>query len=73
MFSLETVLVQHPDGYQVINKTDFDPDLHLLYTTESLEVETPELSDAQESEGQKPSEKLSEQVKPPVNRSRKKA
>ena len=31
MAKVPTVQVEHPDGYMVINESDFDPDVHELY------------------------------------------
>ncbi len=33
-FDLATVKIKHPDGYAVINKSDFDADRHELYGNE---------------------------------------
>lgn len=31
---LETIKVQHGDGYVIINKSEFDPKIHSLYEAE---------------------------------------
>lgn len=44
IFSLETMKVQHPTaGWVVINKSDFDPAVHVLFeeAREEKELETP--------------------------------
>jgi len=39
MYDVETVKIKHPDGYTVINKEDFNQDVHELYVEKVKEVE----------------------------------